>query len=78
MNNFMGIWVLEQECVVPVYLNTLGNYVIQIRNTEFSVQEQEHRYFELIRNSYSSAIPVQDSLEEKLARNCETNFVFHK
>lgn len=35
MNNFMGIWVLKQECIVPVYLSTLQNYVIKIRNTDF-------------------------------------------
>lgn len=52
MNNFMGIQVREEECIVPIYLNTLQNYVIQIRNTDFSIQEQEHRYLELIRNTY--------------------------
>lgn len=62
MNNFMGIWVLEQECIVPVYLSTLWNYVSQIRNTNFAIQEQEHRYLELIRNTYLSAIYMQDSL----------------
>lgn len=62
MNNFVGIWVLEQECIVPIYLNTLWNYVIQIRNTDFVIQEQEHRYLELIRNTYSRAIYMQDSL----------------
>lgn len=62
MNNFMGIWVREEECIVPIYLNTLQNYVIQIRNTDFSIQDQEHWYLELIRNSYSRAIYMQDSL----------------
>lgn len=62
MNNFMGIWVLEQECIVPIYLNTLQNYVIQMRNTESSIQEQEHRYLELIRDTYSRAIYMQDGL----------------
>lgn len=52
MNNFMGIRVWEEESIVPIYLNTLQNYVIQIRNTDFPIQEQEHRYLELIRNTY--------------------------
>lgn len=56
MNNFMGMWVLEQECIVAIYLNTLWNYVIQIRNTDFSIQEQEHRYLELIRNTQEQSI----------------------
>lgn len=51
MNNFTGIWVLEQEGIVLIYLNTLGNYVIQISNTDFSLEEQQHWYLELIRNT---------------------------
>lgn len=62
MNNFMGIYFPGQECIVLIYLNTLWNDVIQIRNTDFSVQEQEHRYLELIRNTYSRAIYIQGSL----------------
>lgn len=75
MNNFTGIWVLEQECIVLIYLNTLGNYVIQIRNTDFSLQEQEHWYLEFIRNTREQE--MRDSLLEKLARNCEMSFVLH-
>lgn len=77
MNNFMGIWVLEQECIVPIYLNTFWNYIIPIRSTDFSIQEQERWYLKLIRNTHSRAICVQDSLWEKLAKNCEMNFVLH-
>lgn len=73
MNNFMGIWVLKQECIVPVYLSTLQNYVIKIRNTDFYSRalilggNQKH-----LRTVY-----VQGSSCEKLARNCEMSFVLH-